>query len=81
MAYLLRAGNPPIENRGPIQLDRARRVRTTHQRGSGRRCGLCLQSWPCAERSWADQALAPAGHLATGRWTSLRWWLSELAKH
>ncbi|MCW2503607.1 MAG: hypothetical protein JWO79_1891 [Actinomycetia bacterium] len=80
MAYLLRAGNPPIENRGPIQLDRARRVRTTHQRGSGRRCGLCLQSWPCAERSWADRALAPAtrlgGRFGTGRWNTLLGWLS-----
>lgn len=82
MAFLLRGTNRAStpELRGPMQLDRARRLSTTHQRGPGRRCGLCLQSWPCAERSWADQTLAPAVRLGTGRWSTLRWWLAEFAK-
>jgi hypothetical protein len=78
MAFLLRGtSRTPIrapEIRGPIQLDRARRLHTTHQRGPGRRCGLCLQSWPCEQRSWAERTLQPAGPRPESRWNVLRWW-------
>jgi hypothetical protein len=57
---------------GPTRLDRARRLHTTHQRGPNRRCGLCLQSWPCAERSWAERTLRDAEPAAPSRW-SIRW--------
>ena len=58
----------------PTQLDRARRLHSTHQRGPGRRCGLCLQSWPCPERSWADQTLRVAGYgIAQPRWSGPLW--------
>jgi hypothetical protein len=72
MAYLMRGANSARtpEGRGPIQLDRARRLSHTHQRGPGRRCGLCLQSWPCAEREWAEQTLRPT----QSRWSVLRRW-------
>jgi hypothetical protein len=75
------AGSPAETkaNGGPIQLDRARRLHTTHQRGPGRRCGLCLQAWPCPERSWADRTLrgadptAPRSSWAGSRWNLARW--------
>lgn len=58
---------------GPTGLDRARRLHSTHQRGPNRRCGLCLQSWPCSERTWADRTLRTvAKPAATPRW-SARW--------
>jgi hypothetical protein len=80
MAYLPRArGGRPAESNGPIQLDRARRLFDIHQRGPGRRCGLCLQSWPCAEREWASETLTPAR--PAGRWSVLRWWPSPALKH
>ncbi len=41
-----------------VHLDRARRLHENHQRGpDGRSCGLCLVSWPCPARTWADRAL------------------------
>jgi hypothetical protein len=59
---------------GPTRLDRARRLHSTHQRGPNRRCGLCLQPWPCAERSWAERTLRDATRPAeTPRWTPFRW--------
>jgi hypothetical protein len=44
-----------------VHLDRARRLHENHQRGpDGRSCGLCLVSWPCPARTWADSALRDA---------------------
>jgi hypothetical protein len=82
MVYLMRSaasvaswfgGTAEAKVTGPIQLDRARRLHTTHQRGPGRRCGLCLQSWPCTERSWADRTLRGAAPTTGSRWPTLRW--------
>lgn len=60
------AGLPTDQERArrldAVQLDRARRLHANHQRGpDGRSCGLCLASWPCASRTWADGALRPGG--------------------
>lgn len=44
-----------------VHLDRARRLHENHQRGpDSRSCGLCLVSWPCPARTWADRALRAA---------------------
>jgi hypothetical protein len=44
-----------------VHLDRARRLHENHQRGpDGRSCGLCVVSWPCPARTWADRALRAA---------------------
>jgi hypothetical protein len=63
---------------GPTRLDRARRLHSTHQRGPNRRCGLCLQAWPCAERSWAERTLRDVAKPATPQrwaWATPLWGL------
>jgi hypothetical protein len=67
------APDPDDRFAGAIRIDRARRLHTTHQRGPSRRCGLCLQSWPCPERNWAERTLRDAAKPETpSRW-SIRW--------
>jgi hypothetical protein len=45
----------------PHVVARAQRMRDVHVRNSDRdTCGLCLSSWPCPPRTWADEALTIA---------------------
>jgi len=42
----------------PHVLARAQRIQAVHVRDSDRdTCGLCLCSWPCPPRAWADVTL------------------------
>jgi hypothetical protein len=37
---------------------RARRMRAVHLKGpDSHTCGLCLNTWPCPPRAWADKTL------------------------